>query len=106
MAGPGEMETLAAQHIEKGDHGSSDYFRLIKELVKHRNRNKEDEREYIIWQEEIDRIYELVRDELVTNQAKPRTPVKFGTSGWRGIIGKDLYLKSVCQVTQAILSHC
>jgi phosphomannomutase len=104
MAGPGEMETLAAQHIKKGDHGSSDYFRLIKELVKHRNKNKKDEREYIIWQEEIDRIYELVRDELVTNKAKPRTPVKFGTSGWRGIIGKDLCLKSVRQVTQAILA--
>ena len=104
MAGVGEMETLAAQHIQEGDHGGSDYFGLIKELVKRRNRFARAEREYAIWQEEIDRIYELVRDEILTNQARPRTPVKFGTSGWRGIIGKDLFVKSVRQVTQAIIA--
>ncbi|MGB6290500.1 MAG: phosphoglucomutase, partial [Desulfobulbales bacterium] len=104
MAGTGEMETLAAEYIQKGDHGGSDYFGLIKELVKRRNRFERAEREYAIWQEEIDRIYELVRDEILTNQARPRTPVKFGTSGWRGIIGKDLCLKSVRQVTQAIIA--
>jgi phosphomannomutase len=98
------METLAAQHIQEGDHGGSDYFGLIKELVQHRNRFARAEREYAIWQEEIDRIYELVRDEILTNQARPRTPVKFGTSGWRGIIGKDLFVKSVRQVTQAIIA--
>ena len=104
MAGAGEMETLAAQHIQEGDHGGSDYFGLIKELVQYRNRFERAEREYAIWQEEIDRIYELVRDEILTNQARPRTPVKFGTSGWRGIIGKDLFVKSVRQVTQAIIA--
>ena len=104
MAGAGEMETLTAEYIQKGDHGGSDYFGLIKELVKRRNRFERAEREYAIWQEEIDRIYELVRDEILTNQARPRTPVKFGTSGWRGIIGKDLFIKSVRQVTQAIIA--
>ncbi|MDH3332543.1 MAG: phosphoglucomutase, partial [Desulfobulbaceae bacterium] len=83
MAGAVEMETLTAEYIQKGDHGGSDYFGLIKELVKRRNRFARAEREYAIWQEEIDRIYELVRDEILTNQARPRTPVKFGTSGWR-----------------------
>jgi phosphomannomutase len=103
MSGSGEMETLVAKHIQKGDHGRSDYFGFIKELVKRRNIYEKAAPEFVIWQEKIDRIYELVRDEIVTNQAKPRTPVKFGTSGWRGIIGKDLYVKSVGQVTQAIL---
>ncbi len=104
MAGSGEMETLAAQYIRKGDQGRSDYFGLVKELVRRRNEHDKGKREFILWQEEIDRIYELVREEIVTNEAKPITPVKFGTSGWRGIIGKDLYYKSVQQVTQAILA--
>ena len=104
MAGAGEMETLAAGYIRKGDHDSSDYFGLIKELVRRRNMYAKGTDEFGGWQEEIDRIYTLVRDEIVSNQARPRTPVKFGTSGWRGIIGKDLFIKSVHQVTQAIVT--
>ena len=38
MAGALEMQTLFAQYIQKNDHGNSDYFGLIKELVKHRNK--------------------------------------------------------------------
>jgi len=104
MAESRELKTLAAKYIQKGDHGGSNYFGLIKELVTHRNMFETGEREYAIWQQEIDRIYGLVRDEIVTNHAKPNTPVKFGTSGWRGIIGKDLFVRSVRQVTQAILA--
>jgi phosphomannomutase len=104
MAGTGEMETLVAKYIQKKSHARSDYFGLIKELVKRRNIYEKGEREFAIWQEEIDRTYELVRDEIVTNGANPIRPVKFGTSGWRGIIGKDLFVKSVRQVTQAILA--
>ena len=103
MAESVEMETLAATYIQKGDHGRSDYFSLIKELLHRRNTHKKTEPEFAIWQKEIDRIYELVHDEIVSNDSRPRTPVKFGTSGWRGIIGKDICLKSVRQVTQAIL---
>ena len=33
----------------------------------------------------------------------PVNPVKFGTSGWRGILGKDLFVRSVSQVTMAII---
>jgi phosphomannomutase len=104
MGHPEETKKIKAQYIRAGDHSHSDYFSLIKELVNCRNRHKRESNEFNIWQEEIDRIYELVHDELVTNQAKPTTPVKFGTSGWRGIIGKDLTVKSVSQVTQAIVT--
>ena len=104
MAGAQEMQIMIEKYIQKNDHRNSDYFGLIKKLVKRRNTYEKGEREFSIWQKEIDRIYELVRDEIVTNPDKPRTPVKFGTSGWRGIIGKDLCVKSVRQVTHAILS--
>ena len=104
MAGAQELQILIEKYIQKNDHGNSDYFGLIKKMVKRRNTYEKGEREFSIWQKEIDKIYQLVRDEIVTNQAKPNTPVKFGTSGWRGIIGKDLCVKSVRQVTHAILS--
>ena len=104
MAFPEEIKILTAEYIREGNHNHSDYFGLIKELVTRRNEYKRGSQEFTIWQEEIDKTYELICDELINNQAKPTTPVKFGTSGWRGIIGKDLNVRSVSQVTQAIVS--
>jgi phosphomannomutase len=99
-----KMQTLATKYIRVGDHSSSDYFGLINELITNRNSYEKGQDGFVAWQEEIDRVYELVREELITNQAKPTTPVKFGTSGWRGIIGKDLNVNSVSKVTQAIIT--
>ncbi len=103
MGFPEEARALSAGFIREGDHGSNDYFALIKELVSRRNRHEKGSGIYNAWQKEIDRIYASVRDELISNESKPITPVKFGTSGWRGIIGKDLFVKSVRQVTRAIV---
>jgi phosphomannomutase len=100
---PAEKKALSAKFLREGDHSQSDYFGLIKELVKRRNVYERESPDFAVWQEEIARIYDLIRDEMVTNGAKPKTPVKFGTSGWRGIIGKDLFVKSVRQVTRAIV---
>ncbi len=104
MIMPNKIKLLANEYIVVGDHSRSDYFGLINELIILRNTCDRKGKKYKAWQEEIDRIYELVRDELITNKAKPTTTVKFGTSGWRGIIGKDLNVRSVSQVTQAIVS--
>jgi len=98
------IKNLNEKYIQEGDHGRSDYFGLIKELVSLRNRNEPGSRKFILWQDEINRTYELVRDELINNQEKPIAPVKFGTSGWRGILGKELSVKSVRQVTRAIIA--
>ena len=103
MRFPEEARALSAGFIHEGDHGRNDYFALIKELVSRRNRHEKSSGIYNAWQKEIDRIYASVRDELISNESKPITPVKFGTSGWRGIIGKDLFVKSVRQVTRAIV---
>jgi len=104
MVKPEKIKTLIDEYISVGDHSQSDYFGLVRELIIHRNSCDREGEELKTWQKEIDRIYEFVRDELITNEAKPVTPVKFGTSGWRGIIGKDLNVKSVSQVTQAIVT--
>jgi phosphomannomutase len=79
------------------NHGTSDYFALIRELVRLRNEEGSG------WQKAIDQAYALIMDEIICNDAPPQTLVKFGTSGWRGMIGKDLSVRSVSFVTAAIL---
>ncbi len=79
------------------DHAGSDYFALIRKLVDKRR----DEGE--VWQRYIDQIYQLVMGEIVENTGRPREVVKFGTSGWRGTLGKDLFVRSVSFVTAAII---
>ncbi len=78
-------------------HAESDYFALIRQLVEKRRVEGE------VWQKYIDQIYLLVMDEIVGNTAPPTEPVKFGTSGWRGTLGKDLSVRSVAFVTAAIV---
>lgn len=98
-----EIKMLKAEYITAGDHNRSDYFGIIKELVTRRNRHTAGSADFETWQQEIETVYRLVRDELSNNKARPTAPVKFGTSGWRGILGKDLNVRSVSQVTQAIV---
>lgn len=79
------------------EHAKSDYFALVRELVKLRNE------EGLQWQQSIDQVYALIMDEIICNEDAPVAAVKFGTSGWRGMIGKDLFVRSVSFVTAAIL---
>lgn len=84
-------------HLEKNDHSKNNYFQIIRQLVKRRNN------EGAGWQEYIDAVYAMVLDEIATNAAVPQTAVKFGTSGWRGILGKDIFIRSISFVTAAIV---
>ena len=79
------------------EHQQSDYFALIRELVQLRKSEGEQ------WQRNIDQTYSLVMDEIICNENPPVNTVKFGTSGWRGTIGKDLSVRSVSFVTAAIV---
>ncbi|MBE9521499.1 MAG: phosphoglucomutase, partial [Proteobacteria bacterium] len=99
-----EIKSLVNKFVVTGDHQNSDYFSLIKELVCRRNLFAEKDEEYSVWQNEIDRTYDLVQAELISNKSQPVSLVKFGTSGWRGIIGKDLFIRSVGQVASAIVA--
>ncbi|MBT8345164.1 MAG: phosphoglucomutase [Desulfofustis sp.] len=91
-----QIERLHTNFVVKNNHSRSDYFSLIRELLKIRESDPSA-------QSAIDQIYRLIEDEIVTNQGVPVNEINFGTSGWRGILGKDVFLKSVRCVTEAIV---
>ncbi len=92
-----KSQQLFQRFTVAGDHAASDYFGLIKELVA----KKQDEG--AAWQEPIDAAYALVRREIEENRGKPSQLIAFGTSGWRGKLGKDIFCHSVALVTTAII---
>jgi phosphomannomutase len=98
------VEGLYETYIVANNHAKSDYFGLIRELVSLRQRFPADSEEYRNFQRGIDGVYDLIENEILTNQGLPLAPVKFGTSGWRGILGKDLFVKSVGLVTAGIVA--
>ena len=104
MGGITNVADLYKTYIVANDHASSDYFGLIRELVSQRQRFPAASPEYNSIQEGIDAVYDLIENEILTNQGLPLAPVKFGTSGWRGILGKDLFVKSVGLVTASIVA--
>jgi phosphomannomutase len=83
--------------LDMSDHSKNDYFRVIKECLHRRIRDG------IAWQEYIDKAYTFLLEEILTNAGRPETPVKFGTSGWRGLLGKDIFVRSISFVTAAIV---
>jgi len=89
---------LFSEHVVLNNHQSSDYFALIKGFIEIKNSDNE-----TVVDSYIDRAYMLIDDELEHNSERPLTEVNFGTSGWRGILGKDIFVKSVLCVTAAIV---
>lgn len=90
--------SLFARFVVAGDHRRSEYFSLIKELVARKKREGDH------WQTALDQAYSLLLEEILTNRAEPLEPISFGTSGWRGKLGKDIFVRSVALVTEAIIS--
>ncbi len=97
------VQHILDKYIVTDNHPASDYFQAIKELVHQRNETGDHE-EINLWQDAVDQVYVLVRDEILHNITPPVTQVKFGTSGWRGQLGKDINIHSVSCVTAAILN--
>ena len=83
--------------MQTGNHAASNYFALIKELIL---KQQEEGGE---WQGQLDRAYALLYEEILGNKGEPTEPVTFGTSGWRGKLGKDIFVRSVAIVTTAIV---
>lgn len=83
--------------VNEGDHSKSDYLGLIKKLAGTPPSRSEET------QLQIDNLYALLLDEIQTNESDPTQQIAFGTSGWRGILGKDVFCRSVAQVTMAIV---
>jgi phosphomannomutase len=97
------VQELIAARIVADNPAASDYFAAIKDLVRGRSAAPTPE-ERQQWQEGLNRVYRLLRAEILTNTAPPLSAVKFGTSGWRGLLGKDINVHSVASVTAAILA--
>ncbi len=98
------VQYLYQRYVKTGNPAESDYFGLIRALVALRNQHRPQSPPYVKMQQEIDRAYGLLRREMVENRSRPTSLVSFGTSGWRGILGKDLFVKSVGQVAGAIVA--
>ncbi len=98
------IELLFHEHLSANNHAASDYFGLIRKLVGLRNSAPPGSPDFRQANEAITQAYALVEDEIRTNTNPPTQQVSFGTSGWRGIIGKDFSLHSVGQVAQAIVA--
>lgn len=103
MEHPNQCGELFSLYFSSNIHAEHDYFAFIKELIKLRQQYPTKSQAYLYLQGKINKVYDQIRDELLTNTSQPISPVKFGTSGWRGIIGKDLFVQSVQQVTLAII---
>ncbi|PID72771.1 MAG: phosphoglucomutase [Desulfobulbus propionicus] len=95
------IASILEKYISPDNHSGSDYFATLEELVQLRKNAGEKER--ATPQKAIDDVYALLKDELLTNTYPPVSEVKFGTSGWRGTLGKDIFVQSVATVTCAIL---
>ncbi|MFV0438210.1 MAG: phosphoglucomutase [Desulfopila sp.] len=93
-----EAQKLFDQFVVAGDDGKSDYFSLIKELVRRRSQSGDAR-----WQQELEAAYTLLEGEILHNVGAPVEPVKFGTSGWRGLLGKEVFVRTVACVTAAIV---
>jgi phosphomannomutase len=81
----------------------NNYFELVQEIIRHRNHCQQDSSEFKQLSLQLKQVYDCIETEIKTSTNRPVTPVKFGTSGWRGIIGKDLTLHTVQIVTLAII---
>lgn len=92
-----EAQGIFDRFVVSGNHAGSDYFSLIRKLVEKRSEEGQQ------WQTAIDEAYSLLQDEIATNQNRPTTTVKFGTSGWRGKLGKDVFVISASYVTAGIV---
>ncbi|MFO7760827.1 MAG: phosphoglucomutase [Thermodesulfobacteriota bacterium] len=91
------------RNLSTVDHTANDYFQIIKTLVQKNKSYQENSSESAFLKNEINKIYELIKDEIKNNENPPVNQIKFGTSGWRGILGKDISCSSVARVTQAII---
>lgn len=91
------FDELKIQYIRPGNSLDSDYFSLLSRCVALKAEQGDK------WQTAIDEVYDLVDQEIRDSQQAPVRPIRFGTSGWRGILGKDFTCRSVALVTIAIV---
>ncbi len=88
---------LFGRFVVPGDHINSDYIGLIKEIVARKHKEGK------AWQKPLAAAYQLLFEEIRDNRREPAEAISFGTSGWRGKLGKDIFVCSTALVTAAIV---
>lgn len=83
--------------IGSGSHETNDYFGVIRALLKLKEHNPE------FVAAKLSEMYQQIEDEIRNNHTVPTKPISFGTSGWRGILGKEININTVRAVTRAII---
>ena len=92
------MDDLFSQFVVKDNHHRSNYFGLIREIIENDEVSNDPGQKNIL----LGKVYSLVRDEIVTTKTINEA-ISFGTSGWRGYLGKEINLYTVSCVTNAIV---
>ncbi len=90
-------EEKKKRYVVEGNHRDSDYLGLITEIAKDSSLEAAEK------QQMLADAYRLLAAELQENSGDPVVPISFGTSGWRGRLGKDFFARSVALVTRAIV---
>ena len=93
------LNELFSRYIVKGDHQSSDYFKVIRGILGF----SEDELNEDEKQTKLNEVYRFIEDEIVNVSEPSKVKVSFGTSGWRGFLGKEINVQTVSSVTSAIV---
>jgi len=91
------MNAIVKKYVVEGDHAKSDYFGLIRESLSDDGLDPDTKKSSLNF------AYEQLRKEISENNSPPADAISFGTSGWRGKLGKDINARSVVAVTEAIL---
>ena len=98
-----KIDNIINSHANKTSHRDNNYFSAINQLLSLSNQTSDPDALESI-STAIKTIYNQIHNEILYNKTKPTTKISFGTSGWRGILGKDIFCKSIACVTAAILS--
>lgn len=92
-----QLRLKVDEALKQPDLHDDAFFDCIKEAVERKSSGEKG------WTERIEGLYQCVKKQILTSARVPSELVSFGTSGWRGILGRDLHCCSVAQVALAIL---
>lgn len=97
------IKEIVSAHTRETSHRDNDYFSGVSRLLALSPPEEDPLAEEQI-KKGLQGLYDKIHDEILYNPGKPTSRISFGTSGWRGILGKDIFCRSVSGVTAAILS--
>lgn len=90
---------LFSRFVISRTHLDNDYFGLIKTILEEQEKGRYN----CDWPALLEKGYAFVRKEITETCTAPPKVITFGTSGWRGILGKEINVFTVTCVTEAIV---